>query len=270
MSDSSLTEEDVTKAYPGDIEIHRVLGSGAQGTTFQATTNNGEVALKVCPPNEDFRAVERAAREADKLRQVDSPHVVKLLDHGELQIGDAWCAYLELEFVDGEPVSTLVDVFEGDERDHEIRQLLRDVGSAIDALWSQYILHRDVKPENIIRSSDGRYVLLDLGLAKSDGDYQLTAAGGNPGTMGFRAPERFDTERQSHLSDYFSLGVTAYLVASGRFPFDRFVNPKEQDPPSNLSSIGVSEDVSLCVERLMKLRSLDRPMSVKEFFEEGV
>jgi serine/threonine protein kinase len=226
----TITEGDIKALIP-QISSAVEIGHGGQRVVFRATCNGQPIALKFAllsdtfkPDHEDLEvAILRAQRETQILRECTSPHMVKLgpIGMGTTCIAGQNILYYSEEFIDGQ---TLNDWLRSDGPLHakEVVRLGLQMCSAIADLWSLRKIHRDIKPGNIMRRSDGTgYVLLDAGLA-FDVAGESISAGFLVGTMAYFSPEQFDyTNRRAmdFRSDMFSLGVTLYEAATGQHPF---------------------------------------------------
>jgi serine/threonine-protein kinase len=144
----------------------------------------------------------------------------------------------------------------------EVRRLIREGATAIEALFSKDAVHRDINPNNIMRRSDGTFVLIDLGYAKHLDRSSRTAKGSTFGTQGYVSPELLRRIRPSYRSDLFSLGVVAYLMVSGNHPFDG-----DQDQAALFSYEhvdGVSVSLNSLLMRLMSAIPVVRAKSCEE------
>ncbi len=208
--------------HTGRIAGYKVLakiGAGGMGTVYKAQNETtGELAaLKVLPrrmaQKGDF--VERFLREARAASSIESEHIVKIVDVG-LSGG---YHYLAMEYVEGESVDTTISI-DGvvDERKalgiiHQIAHALRDAEAA-------HMVHRDIKPGNIIITEEGVAKLTDFGLARETADNSMTQVGMTLGTPNYMSPEQAKAVRSLDVrSDIYSLGVTFYHMLTGVVPF---------------------------------------------------
>ncbi len=196
------------------------LGRGGMGTVFKARQLSVDriVALKVMPSllAEDEGFVARFVREARAAATVTHPNIIGIHDVGQ----DGGTHYIAMEFVDGE---TLADAIkrEGPMAPERALRLMKEVASAIAAAHDGGVLHRDVKPANILLARDGRVKVADFGLAKRLGiDVTLTEAGNALGTPLYAPPEVARGHAADQRSDLYSFGATFYHVLSGRPPFE--------------------------------------------------
>lgn len=192
--------------------------AGGQGCVFRCRNSAGEiVALKVF--NTDFdHASERFDREVVKLRAINSPNVVRLIDSGIKQIQGRMLPFSISEWISA---GSLLDRLKTCPwTNAEVKCLLLDCATGISAIWETGTIHRDIKPSNIMQRGDGKWVLIDLGVARHLGHETITGGGGL-GTMGYMSPEQAQGKRElTFRSDLFSLGIVAYFAATGLHPFN--------------------------------------------------
>lgn len=228
----NLTPEQVASLVPNASLIMRE-SSGGQKVVFRATVDGVEYALKFAKvpasefdDTEDFAASDisiRARREVETMRDCASPYLVKLGPIGLnfATLDDQQLVYFSEEFIKGKDLRNLFRE-SGRFEPSEVAKLGRQIASAISALWDLGKIHRDIKPANIMRrENNGDYVLLDAGFAFDiDGE---SISVGPVGTPAYFSPEQFEfANRRAVLdfrSDMFALGVTMYLVATGKHPF---------------------------------------------------
>jgi predicted Ser/Thr protein kinase len=208
---------DVQPRAIGKLTVLRHLGSGAMGDVYLCVQPEleREVAVKVMRGGrEQWPRFQREARSAARLVH---PHAVRVYDVGL----DHDRPYIVMEFVDGRPLSELIG--SGDLTVRVSLVVLYHVASALEAAHQQGIIHRDVKPSNILIDSAGRPRLTDFGLAKCVlQDSALSASGELIGTPRYMAPEQIlnGHETLDHRTDIFSLGVVMYEMLAGRPPFE--------------------------------------------------
>ena len=207
----------------GRYVVRRRIGSGGFATVWLAYDEqlDSPVAIKVLADNwtEDSHVRRRFVEEGRFLRKVDTPHVVGVHDAGELDDGRP---YLVMTYADQ---GTLADRLEqGPLSAEQGIDIIRQIGLGLTALHRRGVLHRDVKPQNVLFRTDDaggpddmRAMLGDLGLGKSlDMSSRLTMIAGTPS---FVAPEQARGESLDARADQFSLGALTYLVLTGRPPW---------------------------------------------------
>jgi hypothetical protein len=208
------------------IEVRYLVGKGASGSVWagwQASLNR-MVAIKILPQGvTDEEEQQRFMREGQVVGRIHSPHVVSLYDF-RIQNGRP---YLLLELVSG--LSAMERLREGPLPISDALEIGEHVARALVALQEQDVIHRDVKPSNILLSADGIAKLSDFGIAKDlHSDAGLTQKGTGLGTFSYMAPEQFEEARSvTAAADIYGLGATLYHLIAGRpaFIYSHGVNP---------------------------------------------
>ena len=207
----------------GPWRLVRELGEGGMGSVWLAERADGQlkrpVALKLPRLAWARGLAERMARERDILATLEHPNIARLYDAGVDQLGRPWLA---LEYVRGRPI----DVYAKDNA-LTVRQrveLLLQVCEAVAYAHSRLVIHRDLKPGNILVTDDGQVGLLDFGIAKlaqQEGSEaaMLTAIAGRALTPDYASPEQVRGEALTTVSDVYSLGVVAYELLAGARPY---------------------------------------------------
>ena len=213
-----------SRIVAGRYRLVRELGSGGMGTVWLAADEllDREVAVKeVSPPldvTEPERAVlrERTLREARTAARLSHPNVVTIYDVVE----DGGRPWIVMELV---PARSLRDIVaeDGPLTPQRAAEVGRQVLAALGAAHSLGIMHRDVKPGNVLIDAGGRAVLADFGIARTQDSPTLTTSGVLVGSPSYIAPERARGERGGPESDLWSLGATLYAAVEGRPPYDR-------------------------------------------------
>ncbi|MDP3714207.1 MAG: serine/threonine-protein kinase [Mycobacteriales bacterium] len=207
----------------GRYRLLEPLGSGGMGTVWRAQdlVLDREVAVKeVAPPHgvsDDERDVlrERTRREARSAAQLDHPSAVTVYDVVE----DDDRPYLVMELVEARTLSDVVRT-DGPLSPRRTAEVGLAVLGALQAAHAVGIVHRDVKPGNVLVRDDGRVVLTDFGIATSTGDSSITHTGLILGSPSYIAPERARGQAPGPESDLWSLGATLFTAVEGRPPFD--------------------------------------------------
>jgi serine/threonine protein kinase len=202
----------------GPYRIEARLGQGGMGVVFRARheRDGAVVALKVLrdelAADDAFRR--RLAREARAAAEIDHPNLAPVLESGEADDR----LYLAVRYVDGGSLAERLRA-EGPLPTAGLVRLAAEVGAGLDALHRRGIVHRDVKPANILIGSDGTAVLGDFGLAKGRAYTVLTRPGQVLGTLDYLAPELIRGEPAGPASDLYALGCVLYECLAGAPPF---------------------------------------------------
>ena len=219
----------------GPYRLESVLGEGAIGVVFAATREDGTVvALKVLKKllsqNEIYR--QRFLREARVAEEVRHPHLVPILGAGEAR----GYHYLAVAYVEGGTLDDRIGS-KGPLPLDECLRLAAEIASGLDALHASGIVHRDVKPSNVMLDPAGRAAVTDFGLAKGRAYTVLTTPGQVMGTLDYIAPELIRGEPAGPASDVYSLACVLYECLTGAAPyadrrlFEVAVAHLEAEPP---------------------------------------
>ncbi|MEV5325632.1 protein kinase [Nonomuraea sp. NPDC052634] len=203
----------------GRYRLDTRIGAGGMGEVWRGedTVLARTVAVKVLLPGrmQDPGFVARFQGEARAMATINHPGVVDVYDYGVS--GDT--VYLVMKFVDGEPLDRLLARL-GRIPPQAAMELIAQAASALQAVHDQGIVHRDVKPGNLLVQRDGTLVLTDFGIARSDIASRLTDAGMVLGTAAYCAPEQAEGAPVTPAVDIYALGVVAYECLVGQRPFD--------------------------------------------------
>jgi serine/threonine protein kinase len=205
----------------GKYELRSVLARTALSTVYDGWDSDisRRVAIKMMPLSESNgeeanEALARFKRGAQAAGQLNHPSIVAVYDYGET----AEYAYLVMEFIDG---PTLKGMFDSNQR-FGLNEVCRMMGSILEALQYSHdrgIVHRDVKPANIMFTKDNRVKITDFGIARLE-DSEMTQAGMVIGTPAYMSPEQFLGEKVDWRTDIYSTGVVLYQILTGERPYE--------------------------------------------------
>lgn len=210
--------EDLSGKQLGPYQVVAPLGEGGMAAVYKAYQPSMDryVALKILPRYfaSDPQFVGRFEREAKVIAKLQHPHILPVFDYGE----EDGYTYIVMPFVEG---GTLADSLRGQPLTlTQIQRVIAQIGDALDYAYSQGVVHRDVKPSNVLIDPSGNCLLTDFGIAKIvEGTAQFTRAGGTFGTPAYMSPEQIEGEKLDGRSDVYSLGVVLYEMATSRPPF---------------------------------------------------
>lgn len=218
MPESQTSDRTVAGRY----RLMEPLGRGGMGTVWRALDETLEREVAVKELNADLSGADRenftirTLREARAAGRLSHPAVAAVYDVFE-ENGHPW---IVMQYVPSTTLGALIRD-NGPMRPHRVATIGLQVLSALQAAHAAGVLHRDVKPDNVLITPDGRAVLTDFGIAAMEDDSPVTRTGALVGTPAFISPERAAGGRAVRASDLWSLGVTLFLAAEGRSPFHR-------------------------------------------------
>ena len=215
-----ITEiEMVRQELDEEYEIVDELGRGGMAIVFRAKEKqlDREVAIKVLPFSLAFdkEFVERFQREARTSAKLEHPNIIPIYRVGK----SGRVIYFVMKFLRGKPLSNILAA-RGSLPSTEIRKILADVARALAYAHKKEIVHRDIKPDNIMFDEHGHAVVTDFGIAKAASGGKLTGTGMSIGTPHYMSPEQAKAQPLDGRSDIYSLGVVAYQCLTGGVPFD--------------------------------------------------
>lgn len=203
----------------GRYRLVELLGQGGMATIYRATDSalGRDVAVKVLHPEygHDPDFVARFRQEAHAAASLSHPGIVGVFDFGTDEAGP----YLVMELVDGEDLAALIRR-NGPLPPRQAARLVAEVARALDAAHERGIVHRDVKPGNIMLTSNGRVKVTDFGIARAWADARLTLPGTTLGSVHYFSPEQALGEPATAASDIYSLGIVLYELLTGRRPWE--------------------------------------------------
>ena len=264
------TDRDIVgEALAAEYEVQDELGRGGMALVYQALERElgREVAVKVLPFALAFDAefVERFQREARTAAQLEHPNIIPIYRVGR----SGRVIYFVMKFLRGGSLAGLLEK-RGRLTAPEIRRLLVDCAGALAYAHQRGIVHRDMKPDNVMFDEFGQVLLTDFGIAKAMSGGRLTGTGMSIGTPHYMSPEQARAQTIDGRSDIYSLGVVAYQCLTGQVPFDGedsfaigYKHITEPLPPLTLSA---ADDRQLyeTIRRMMMKDPGDRPQDCAE------
>ena len=220
-SGAAPDSEVIRRALAKDYEVLEELGRGGMAIVYRALERelDREVAIKVLPPamTMDTEFVDRFQREARTAGQLEHPHIVPIYRVGRAG-PDQNVIFFVMKFLRGQSLAQVL-------RDRtrlpveDVKRILIETAGALGYAAKRGVVHRDIKPDNIMLDGEGRCVVTDFGIAKTSSG-PLTAAGTSMGTPRYMSPEHAQGAKLDGRSDLYSLGVVAYQCLAGNTPYD--------------------------------------------------
>jgi len=260
--------------FGGRYEILRVLGQGGMGAVYQARDRELDriIALKVIRPElaTDPAILARFKQELILARNITHKNVVRIYDLGEYN----GIRFITMEYVDGQDLRSLLRQH-GKFSPQQAIGMIEQVCRALDCAHTEGVIHRDLKPQNIMRDSQGRIVVMDFGLARSLGDSGLTQTGAIVGTMEYMSPEQALGSPLDQRSDIFSVGLIFYELLTGKAPYKAETaiaslmrRTREAAIPASDVDNSVPQSLSAIVSRCLEREPADRYHSVVELLQQ--
>ncbi len=257
--------------FLGGCRVLKPLGEGGAGRVFLAHSPDGrQVAIKVLPPGraaQEAHALERFQREMELSRRIRHPNVARTLAVGT----EDDVNYMVMEFVPGHSLYDLIKT-RGTLAVADAARFFLTVLDGLDAAHAAGLIHRDLKPTNLMLTPDGEAKILDLGLAHAMGEQSIYRPEGTVvGTLDYISPEQIDAPSEAdQRSDLYSLGCALYFALAGRPPFEGgdlvnkiYKHRFETAEPLDHANPGVPPALSALVRRWMSKDRADRPPSAR-------
>lgn len=268
MSLPSAEFLDLQTALAGEYSLQREIGRGGMGVVYLArdVQLDRDVAIKVLPTHlATTETRERFVREARTAAGLSHPHIVPIHRVGEA----GGFVFFVMSYVEGETLGERLRA-RGPLSSNDATRVMREVAWALAYAHGRGIVHRDVKPDNIlIEAATGRALVTDFGIAHGgDNSVHATEPGKISGTAHFMSPEQAATEKVDGRSDIYSLGVVGYLAVSGRLPFESpslpaLLHKQASEPAPSVARFApglppeLARAIDRCLERDVSLRFSD-------------
>jgi serine/threonine protein kinase len=232
----------------GRYRLIELLGRGGMGEVWRThdTATNRIVAIKLLPPHlaQDDTFVKRFRREAEAAARLNNPHIIPIHNYGEID----GRLYVDMRLIDGRDLEEVLA--DGPLEPGRAVRIIEQVAKALHAAHKIGLVHRDVKPSNILLDEDDFAYLIDFGIARAAGESRLTSTGGFIGSWHYSAPERFSAQEADARADIYALACVLYECLTGQQPYPGD-SPEQQyaghvfTPPPRPSSTDPNMPVAL-------------------------
>lgn len=241
----------------GDYDIYGELGRGGMAAVYLALdlSLNRKVAIKTMLPDLVSKTgmVDRFKREAQTAAGLSHPHIIQIFSVKQTKS----LVYFVMKYIEGRSLESVI-IERGKLEVDLARVILSQVGGALAFAHRKGVVHRDMKPANIMLEEDGWAIVTDFGIAKVQEAQNLTATGTAIGTPHYMSPEQFHNKAVTGASDQYSLGVVAYEMLTGRKPFDgatyaEIITQHLFEPPPDIRTVrpDIPDNVAATLTRMM-------------------
>lgn len=255
-----------------------LLKSAGQKNVYKAQSSvYGDIVIKIIKPGQNLERIEREIEIIERLKNINTSIIH---EHGKLDCSQGTFKYIIESFINGE---SLCDYLErnGPLPYEEVIEYLKQMTNTIDVLEQNSIIHRDIKPDNIMRTEDGNYFLIDFGIARDLDKVSLTATGAplGPATCAYAPIEQIDNQKKviDNRTDLYSTSIVAYEMITGYNPYYevgdsipqiiRKVEKGEFEPLQSASHNDIDEFINTCMNKFIARRPLNAA-DAKKWFEE--
>lgn len=256
-------------------EIIRKVGDGGMAFVYEAKDRllNRTVAVKVLRPEfvDDEEFLGKFKREAEAVASLSHPNIVNVYDVGE----DGKVHYIVMEFIDGQNLKDIIKN-EGTLDEYTALDITKQIAKALSAAHKKGIIHRDIKPHNILISNEGRIVkVADFGIAKAVSNSTMTNIGSIIGSVHYFSPEQAKGKYVTNNADLYSLGIVLYEMIIGKVPFrgDSPISIALQHINDEIEftqeeKVNIPQSVRTIIKKLTEKSSTDRYQSAEELIED--
>ncbi|MEC3915163.1 serine/threonine-protein kinase [Nocardia sp. CDC160] len=255
----------------GPYELRSLLGRGGMGEVYEAydTSKDRVVALKLLPSElaKDATYQERFRRESQAAARLAEPHIIPIHDWGEID----GVLYIDMRLVSGRDLRSLLDEL-GPLPPLRAIGIIEQIAAALDAAHYSGLVHRDVKPANILVTDADFAYLADFGIARAEGDSTITMTGTAIGSYAYMAPERFDAGPVSGRADIYSLACVLHECLTGEKPFPAHnvsvlvrAHLSEPPPATSMLRAGIPPQLDAVVAKALAKDPNDRFFTAGEF-----
>jgi beta-lactam-binding protein with PASTA domain/predicted Ser/Thr protein kinase len=264
----------IGRVFDDRYEVLKKVGSGGMADVYLAKDRllGRQVALKVLSAQfaNDHEFIERFRREASAAASLNHPNVVQVYDKGEAE----GTYYIAMEFLEGRSLKDIIVKYAPLTPDL-IVSVSRQIVEALRYVHRRDIVHRDIKPQNIIIDNEGRVKVTDFGIARARGGSSLTEVGTSIGTAHYLSPEQAQGQPVEAASDLYSLGVVMYEMATGKLPFDADTSvgiamQHVHDTPVPPSRVvpGIPENLETVILRAMGKQPTERYLTAQAMLDD--
>ena len=255
----------------GRYRLVELLGQGGMATIYRGHDNqlDRDVAVKLLRPEygRDPEFGSRFRQEAQNAASLNHPNIVSVYDYGQ----DAAGPFIVMELVEGEDLASIIRR-SGALPPRQAARISADAARALEAAHERGIVHRDVKPGNIMIGRDGRVKVADFGIARAIAEAQMTLPGTTLGSVHYFSPEQARGEQATAASDIFALGIVLFEVLTGHRPWEgdtaasvamaRLSGPSPTRPRS---ALGISPELAAITRKAMAREPEDRWQTAEAF-----
>jgi tRNA A-37 threonylcarbamoyl transferase component Bud32 len=264
--------ERLARALEGRYEILRLLGRGGMAAVFLARdlVLDREVAIKVLPPDmtRDSQLIARFQQEGKTAAKLEHPNIIPI----HRVESEGGLVYIVMKYVTGQSLEDKLSKGRGRLPIPQIRQILHQAALALSHAHRRHIVHRDVKPANIMLDDDGRVVLTDFGISKAaQGTTQITSTGTIIGTPQYMSPEQAKGRAVDGRTDQYALAMVGYRALTGKLPFEgdahSVLYQQVHEPPPSLVErrSDIPADLRIAIERGLAKEPKSRFQNMDEF-----
>lgn len=259
----------------GGYQLEGRIGEGGMATVYRAThaESGHEVAVKILPRifAEDKEHLKRFHREGGTIAMLEHPHIVPVLEYGV----EGGLSYIVMQHLTGGSLQDWLDDADAVPPLEETARLLKMMADALDFAHSKGVIHRDMKPSNVMFDEQGKLYIVDFGVAKvTSATSTLTGTGTAIGTPAYMAPEQWSAKPATARTDQYAVGAMAYTLTTGKLPFEAetpvglmYLHLNEYPEPPHRIRSKLPMDLSSVLNVAMAKNPKDRFPSVMEFAE---
>jgi tetratricopeptide (TPR) repeat protein/tRNA A-37 threonylcarbamoyl transferase component Bud32/TolB-like protein len=265
-----LKELPTGSTFAGRYQVIEELGKGGMGRVYKVFDEKikEKVALKLLKPeiSSDGASIERFSNELRFARKISHRHVCRMFDLGEVE----GTHYITMEYVPGEDLKSILRMM-GPMSAGKVVLIARQAGEGLAEAHRLGVVHRDLKPQNIMIDREGAVRIMDFGIARSMKVKGLTGAGVVIGTPEYMSPEQIEGQEVDNRSDIYSLGIILYEMATGRVPFegDTFLSvalKQKTEQPQNPKELNsqIPDDLNRLILRCLEKSKEKRYQKVED------